>query len=117
MARRWEEQARRKRAAQGALPRKPTMRYGLASLLTQREVGLIMGLSDRTIRQIEKEAFAKVRSALSAFWREYTGGNLEEANDWALSRAEVAALYRLTRTSAERQALTKLLNLMASHGA
>jgi hypothetical protein len=123
-ARQWEEEARRKREAQPAVPRKPTIRVRPGSaerelgFLSQREVALILKISVRSVRAIEKRAFYKLEHhpALRDFWREYTSGEVVEAaspdpRDWALSQAEVAAVYALARTPAERQALAKLLAL------
>ena len=86
------------------------------ALLTQREVGLILGLSERTVREVEKEALAKLRRALMTFWREWTEGEIEEGSipaSWALTRAETAAVCELARTHEERRALRKLLVLAA----
>jgi hypothetical protein len=114
LATEWETEARRRRAARGALPRRPTMRVRPGSLgLTQKEVALLMGLSERTVRSTEKQALAKLRDALQDLWREWETGEIKEValvarSDRALSRAEVAALYALARTPDERQALRKL---------
>ncbi len=125
LAKEWEREAKRKRAAQGAGPRKPIMRVRPGSgeqelgLLSQREVGLIMKISTRTVREIERRAFDKIRQhpALRDFWREWTTGEVREATSrastaWALSQAEIAAVYGLARTPIERQALTKLFTLI-----
>ena len=121
VAQEWEAQAKRRRASQRALPRKPTMRVLPGSgkrelgLLTQKEVATIMKISERAVREIERRAFDKLRRhpALRDFWREYEKGEINEAavptrSAWMLSRAEVAAVYALARTPDERQALRKL---------
>ncbi len=122
LAQEWEASAKRRRAAQPALPRKPTMRVRPGSgerqlgLLTQKEVAAIMRISERSVREIEKRAFDKLRRhpVLRDFWREWTTGDIKEAGlefpaPWALSRAEIAAVWALTRAPEERQALRKLL--------
>jgi len=127
MAKKWEADAQRKRAAQGALPRKPTIRVRPGSaerelgLLSQREVGLVMKVSERAVRAIEQRAFDKIRRhpALRDFWREHTSGEVAEAvspdpRDWALTRPELDAVYALARTPEERQALRKLIALTQS---
>ena len=87
-------------------------------MLTQMEVALILGISERAVREIERRAFDKLRRhpALKNFWREQNVGESNEtrlgaASEWALSPTEVAAVYGLARTPAERQALRKLLAL------
>jgi hypothetical protein len=124
LAKRWEEEERRKRAAQGELPKKPTIKVisgGAAStlgLLSQAEVGLILSISERAVREIERRAFWKLlhHPALRQFWREWHTGEIEEAlfpasTEWALSRSEIAAVYALAKTPEERLALRKLIQL------
>jgi hypothetical protein len=127
LAQEFEAQARRNRSAQRAPLRKPTMRVRPGSgerqvgLLTQKEVAAIMRISERAVREIERRAFDKLRRhpALRDFWREYQMGEVRETalprpSAWTLSRAEVAAVYALARTPKERQALRKLMALVAS---
>jgi len=122
LAQRWESEARRKREAQGAPPRKPSMRVRPGSaeeelgLLSQREVAAIMRISERAVREIERRAFDKLRQhpALRDFWRGWQTGDIGESawpdpQSWPLSRAEIAAVYALTRTPEERHVLDKLL--------
>ncbi len=120
IAQQWEEEARRKRAAQGVPPRKPTIRVRPGSgerelgLLTQREVAVILKISERAVRAVERRAFDKIRRhpAMRDFWHEWTSGEIKEASVWALTGAEVAAVYGLARSPAERQALSKLLAVL-----
>jgi len=127
LAQEWEQAAKRKREAQGALPRKPVMRVRPGSgerelgLLSQREVGMIMKISERAVREIERRAFDKIRQhpALRDFWREWTTGDIKEtalrvSKQWALSRAEVGAVYALAQTTVERRGLRKLIALVSS---
>jgi len=127
LAKRWEAEAKRRRAAQGPLPRKPIIRVRPGSaekelgLLSQAEVATIMGISERAVRAIQQRAFDKIRRhpAFRNFYREHAAGEIAEtaaraSREWALSRAEVAAVYALTRTPVERRALRKLLALVAS---
>ena len=121
---RWEQEEKRKRAAQGALPRKPIMRVRRGSgerelgLLSQAEVAAFLHISERAVRDIERRAFDKIRRhpGLRAFWSEWLAGEVEEAAsralaDWALTRAEIAAVYALARMPEERRVLGKLLAL------
>jgi hypothetical protein len=124
LGKRWEADAKRKRATQGAAPRKPTIRVRPGSAerelggFSHQEVAAIMRISRRTVREIERRALAKLRShpALQDFWREWQTGEIKEtrllvAKQWVLSRAEVAAINALAETPIERQALRKLLAL------
>ena len=127
LARRWEAEAKRRRAAQPAAPPKLTIRVRPSSAerqqgcFTQAEVAAFLRISQRTVREIEHRALAKLRShpALKNFWREWQTGQIREtalraAKQWTLSRTEVAAVYALARTPFERQVLRKLLALVAS---
>ena len=123
-AQEWENEAKSQRAAQGRLPRKPTIRVRPGSgerelgLLTQREVALILRISERSVRAIEKRAFDKLRRhpALREFWREHETGEVTEAvfpgpKAWVLRSAEITAVYDLAQTPSERRALRKLFGL------
>jgi len=125
LAQRWEFAARKKREAQGAPPRKPSIRVRLGSaeeelgLLTQREVAAILRISERAVREIERRAFDKLRQhpALRDFWCEWQACDIKESarptlHAWALSRAEIDAVYTLARTPEERHVLGKLIALM-----
>ena len=124
LAQEWEAQAKRRRAAQPPPPRKPTIRVRPGSgerergLLTQREVAMIMNISERAVREIERRAFDKLRRhpVLRDFWSEHETGEIREAaprtaRTWALSEAEVAAVLGLARTPEERHVLRKLITL------
>jgi hypothetical protein len=127
LGKRWEADAKRKRALPGAVPPRLTIRVRPGSTVkglggfSQQEVAAIMRISRRTVREIERRALAKLRShpALQDFWREWQTGEINEtrlpvAKQWVLSRAEVAAVNALAETPIERQALRKLLALTQS---
>ncbi len=129
LAQECEAEAKRKRESQPAEPPKPTIRVGPGSaerelgLLSQKEVAAIMRISERAVREIERQPFNKLRRhpALRDFWREWTAGDIKEADsdgpaNWALSRAEIAALYALAWTPAERHVLRKLFALTQATG-
>jgi DNA-binding CsgD family transcriptional regulator len=129
LAKRWEGEAKRRQAAQPAVPPRLTIRVRPGSAekeqgcLSQREVAAILRISERAVREIERRAFDKLRRhpALRDSWREWLTGEIEEAAsqvlaDWTLSRAEITAVNGLARTSEERQALRKLLALMTQGG-
>lgn len=124
LGKRWEADAKRKRAAQGAVPTRLTIRVRPGSAeeelgcLSQKEVAAILRMSERAVREVERRAFEKLRRhpALKDFWREWTTGQIKEtalrvSKQWTLSRVEIAAVYALAETPAERQALRKLLAL------
>ena len=108
MGQRWEQEEKQKRLAQGALPRKPVMRVRRGSaehevgLMSQAEVAAFMHITQRAVRDIERRAFDKIRRhpGFRDFWNEWLTGEVEEAAsqavaDWALTRAEIAAVYAL----------------------
>jgi hypothetical protein len=119
LAKEWEADAKRKRAAQGAAPPRLTIRVRPGSTcLSQKEVAAILRISERAVRQIEKTAIEKLRRhpVLKGIWREWETGELKEAmsraaSPWQLSRAEIVAVYALALTPVERRALQKLLAL------
>ena len=124
LARRWEAEAKRRRAAQPAAPPKLTIRVRPGSAekelgcLSQKEVAAILRMPERAVREVERRAFEKLRRhpALKDFWREWTTGQIKEtalrvSKQWTLSRVEIAAVYALAETPAEQQALRKLLAL------
>ena len=130
LAKEWEADAKRKRTAQRPVPPRFTVRVRPGSAarqggcLSQKEVAIILRISERAVRQIEKAAIEKLRRhpLLQDVWRDWTTGELKEATSeppmpWALSRAEVAAVYSLAKTPAERQALKKLLAAVGVTGA
>jgi hypothetical protein len=119
LGKKWEAEAKRRRAAQPAAPPRLTIRVQPGStFLTQKEVAAILKISERAVREIEKTALEKLRRnpVLQGIWREWKTGEIKEAafqasNQWVLSRVEIAALYALAQTPAERQVLRKVLAL------
>jgi hypothetical protein len=104
LAKHWEAQAREQRAKLGRIPRKAGTRVARSRLgagpsgLTQAEVGQILGLSERAVRQIEVRAFRKLRAHpwLRELWREYSAGELDEQH-WVLDPTEIAGAVRRRR--------------------
>ena len=78
--------------------------------LTQREVGLLLGVSERAVRAIEKRALQKLarHPDLREVWRQFLIGELTEQTH-RLSATEINALVGMTRSPAERAALRKAL--------
>ena len=118
VARKWEAEARAQRARSGRSPRKPIVHLqqrelgNEPGLLTQREVGLLLGISQRSVRRLERSAIAKLRRhpMLREVWQQYLAGELEEGQA-VLTRAEVEALFGLARTLEEQLLIQKLLRL------
>jgi hypothetical protein len=117
VARRWEAQARVERAKRGQRPNKPLVRIrhsaqGTSIGLTQKEVGLLLGISERAVRAIEHRAIQKLKNhpLLREIWQEYLRGKLEE-HEWSLTAAEVAALFAHTQNPTERRLMQRILRL------
>lgn len=128
-AREWEAQARQVRAAFQLGPRKPFVRTRSKAAeeitralerhepLSQKDIALILGISERAVRAIEHRAFAKLRKhpLLRQVWFGEVGKRLEskcdlsEGLDCGVSQTELYALMSLTRTDAEVEALAHLL--------
>jgi hypothetical protein len=119
-----EAEAKRKRDAQGAQPKEPSVRVRVGSgesalgLFTVAETAAIMRVSKRTIAKLQRSAFTKMRNhpALKEFWREWQTGEVEEAavpthGELELNRSEIAAVLAMARSPIERHALRKLIRL------
>lgn len=119
VARKWEAEARAERAKLGRTARKPILRVRPSEPgtrvggLTQKEVALLLNLSERAVRQIEIRAIQKLRNhpLLRQVWRQYLAGELEEGR-YALTPDEIDALFDLVCTPEERDLIQKLLRLM-----
>jgi hypothetical protein len=125
VAQRWEADAKRKRAAQRPVPPRLTIRVRPAGTerqrgcLSQAEVAIILRISERAVREIERRAIEKLRRnpIVKSLWSELKTGEIKEAaspasRQWTLSRAEIAAVYALARTPAERQAINKVIAIV-----
>jgi hypothetical protein len=118
LAREWEAQARRKRVSRGTLVKgRSTTGRGLGGL-TQLEVAAVLRISVRAVREIEQRAMEKLRRhpGLRHVWQEFLRGEIEEsapgAAAYRLSFPEIVALFQLTASPFERQALGKVLDLI-----
>jgi hypothetical protein len=120
LAREWEEQAKRKRASQGAQVKVRTTTGRGPGGLTQTEVAAILRISVRAEREIEHRAIEKLRRhpGLRRLWKEYLEGEIEESAcevgdsiAYQLSFPEIVAMFQLTATWLERQSLWKILDL------
>ena len=114
VARKWEAEARAQRELMGRTARKPIVRAAGAGQfgLSQKEVALIMKLSERAVRQIEKRAIRKLAQhpVLRRVWKEYLG-DLDE-DEAVLTPEEIEALFGLAYRTEERLVIRKLLKLV-----
>jgi DNA-binding CsgD family transcriptional regulator len=119
LARKWEAAAAAQRARMGGTLRASLARVRRRDLdtglggLTQREIAVLLNLSERTVRRIERRAVGKLlkHPALRQVWSAYLAGELDES-DWTLSSAKVQALRRLARTAEERQVIEKMVQMV-----
>ena len=118
IAKQWEAAARAQRALadKTGQPPRPRLRNrtgGAGVGLTQLEVALVLRMSERAVRDIEKRALRKLAQhpQLRALWRGYFGGELSEER-YQLSAAEVEALWGLVRTRAELETIRKVLEIV-----
>ena len=121
LAQELEAAARRKRRLGPKQPQKALVRVtasggmGNEGLFTQREVAALLRISERAVRTIERRAIEKLRRHpdLRAIWQEWVKGAIKEGVvpvvNWELNRSEIAALYGLAQTPAERALLQRLL--------
>jgi Sigma-70, region 4 len=114
VAQEWEKAARR--AQPGQVDPMPPPRSGRSNVrqFTQKEIAILMGLSERAVREIERRALRKLKQhpAVRALWREWVGEGATSTVDLELTDAEIAAVYGLARTPDEQRALDKLMALV-----
>lgn len=115
VAQKLERGARQARAEQGVVE-KPVLRASPETGLTQKEVALLIGLSQRAVRDIEKRALRKLKQhpALRALWRELVRESSTSPLDLKLNDAEIAAVYGLARKPYELRVLDKLMALVSA---
>lgn len=119
VARKWEAEAREQRTRLGQTPRMPVWRVRRAEPgsgigpLTQRKTALLLGISERAVREIERRAIEKLsrHPLLLDVWQRYLGGELDEHQP-ALTQDEIEALFNLTRTPEEQHLIEKVLALI-----
>lgn len=78
--------------------------------LTQREVAIILRVSERAVRNIERRAIKKLlaHAELRQAWQDYLSGQLDEG-ELSLTPEEVYALLGLVRTPEEAFVIRKVL--------
>jgi hypothetical protein len=121
VARKWEAEAREERARLGHTPWRPLWRVRRPASdtptgpLTQKEVAMLLGISERAVRDIEHRALRKIRShpLMREVWRQYLNGELDEAQ-LLLTPAEIEALFNLVSSTEERRLIQKVLRLTQS---
>jgi hypothetical protein len=81
--------------------------------LTQKEVAILLNLSERGVREIERRAFRKLLNhpSLRQVWRQYLTGELDE-HQTSLTTQEISALFKLVRSTQEWLVLEKVTRLI-----
>src|SRR5262249_8626305 len=118
VAKKWEREARAERAKLGLSPRKPAMRvrhtapFTGSGPLSQREVALLLNISERAVKVIERRANQKWRNqpVLREVCQQFLSGEPDEHQS-NLTPEEVESLFALARTTEERLILQKVLRL------
>jgi DNA-directed RNA polymerase sigma subunit (sigma70/sigma32) len=119
VAKRWEAEARAQRTKLGGTAKRTILRVRRSANstgfgpLTQKEVGMLLNLSERSVREIERRAFRKIRDhpLMRGIWQDYLSGELDEHQP-TLSQEEIEALFHVARTPEERHLLQKVLRLI-----
>ena len=116
LARRWEADSLRQRRARWRAGRAAPGPSGRLPGLTQAEVAVVMRLSERAVRAIERRAVRKLRQhpLMRSIWAELRSASpsvsVEESVD--LNAEELAALLGLVESPEERHALMKVLTAL-----
>lgn len=120
IAKEFEAAARAERAQSGTTDRRQSIRNrrspgSTGGGLTQQEVAWLLGLSERTVRNIEKTALRKLAQhpQLREVWRQFLSGELAEQAH-RLSAPEIQALLGLARSRAERETIRKAVEIVQS---
>jgi hypothetical protein len=110
LARSWEASARIKRIRRT----RPPIPLRNAGLLTQAQVGAILRISERAVREIEKRAIAKLRRhpLLRQIWTEFSAHHPDLEESIVLTPGEVTALLALAQTPFEIQAIKAVLGVL-----
>ena len=119
VAKKWEREARAERVKFGQSPRRPAMRvrrttpFTGTGPLTQREVAVLLNISERAVKAIERRAIQKLSNhpVLRKVWQQFLSGELDEDHP-ILTSEEFEALFHLARTMEERLTLQKVLHLI-----
>jgi len=116
VAKKWEFEAKQQRE-RFRIHRKASIRvrrgpHSEPGELSQKEVAILLKISERAVREIERRAFRELRShpLLKKIWQEYCG-EVDE-NVLRLTQAEIEAIFALAQAANERQALQNLLRLI-----
>lgn len=120
LAKSWEAKARAERTKLGRTSRTPLLRVGRqqpgtprSGLLTQKEVAMLLNMSERAVREIERRAIQKLRNhpLLRQVWRQYLAGELDEQHG-VLTPKEIEALFGLANSPEELFLIQKTLGLL-----
>jgi hypothetical protein len=119
VAKKWEAEARTERARLGGTVKKPVWRVRRPASgtgtgpLTQRETALLLGMSERAVREAERRAIQKLRNhpQMREIWQDYLSAELDEEH-LLLTQDEIEALFNLARTPEEQRLVRKVLALV-----
>jgi hypothetical protein len=119
LARRWEAEARTQRSVAGHTATKPILRVRHRETskgvepLSQCEVAILLGISERAVRLVERRAIQKLLNhpSLRQVWRRYLAGELDES-EWNLTQEEIRALFKLAQTAKEWLLLKKVMRIV-----
>jgi hypothetical protein len=116
LAKKWEAEARQQRATWRGF-KKPSIRIRHPSAsggLSQKEVAMLLKMSERGVREVERRAFKKLSQhpILKEIWRQYLAGDLDEQAPQPLTLAEIQSLFDLARTPDEQAVIRKVLRLI-----
>ena len=119
LAKEWEAQAREHRASLCHTPGKLILcirrlaSSARSGSLSQQEVALLLSMSVRRMREVQRRAFAKLRNhpLLRHVWLQFFTGDLDERQP-ALTSEEADALSKMGRTPEERRLMRKVRALM-----
>ena len=114
LARSWEASARMKRRQRT----RPPIPLRNAGLLTHAQVGAILRISERAVREIEKRAIAKLRRhpLLRQIWREFSTHHPDLEESVLLTPTEANALLSLARTPFEIETIEAVLRFLGVPG-
>jgi len=115
LAKRLEAEARAYRLSLGRPLRNPTLRArrqqpgnARSGPLTQKEVAMLLGMSERGARAVERRALQKLSNhpLLRQVWQQYQRGELEEHQS-ILTPGELGAFFSAARTPEEGCLISK----------
>ncbi len=119
LAKEWEARARRQREARKAQAKGQPQPFRGTGGLTQEEISILLNISERAVRAIEKRALRKLREhpVLKRIWREFseslpTTVSATTMTPDRINGSEATAFLGLARTPLEARVLRKILAIV-----